>query len=360
MRNRTIYNAEAIFVGPTPSSGLMQSSGYSGINNLTQIDRVQSANYSFNVARTDVHQYGQLGRIDAVILTPPTVTLDFSYLLTNINNESGLGFSVNQGVSCISGFLDGTQSDKNYFISIAPDGADNQGFSGTRQVYGFGNGFVSSYSAEAAVGGLPTASIAVEAFNFTAYATGSGESPAINISNGAPVIGSPFYIPVAGTGHANQVTALRPGDISFSLAGVNTIGVDPVDLKIQSFKMSVDLGRDTINALGQLYPKSKPLKVPINSKIDIEAVVGDYAAGTLNNILCNDSEYTLTINLKQPACYPAIGATGVQFQFRGAKLANQNFTSSVGPNKTISLGFTAQCGGPQDLRGIFISGVYNP
>lgn len=354
-RNRNIYSAEAIFVGPSPATG--QHTGVAGVNLLTQISRVQSANYSFNVERTDINQYAQLGRIDSVILTPPTVSLDFSYLLTNVTNESGLGLSVNQGVSVISGLLDGTQGDKNYFISIAPDGADNAGYAGARQVYGFGNGFLASYGAEGAVGGLPMGSVTVEAFNFRAYGAATGVSPAINVTDGTAVAGAPFTIPTATSGAAGQVTALRPGDISFSLAGVNTIGVDPVDLKIQSFKLNVELGRDNINALGQLYPKSKPLKVPVNSKIDIEAIVGEAQAGNLNDILCNDSEYTLSITLRNPACAPAVGATGMKFDFKGAKLAGQNFSSSIGPNKTVSLSFTAQAAGPQDPRGIFLSGL---
>ena len=275
-------------------------------------------------------------------MAPPSVSLDFSYLLTNVTNESGLGFTVNQNVSIISGFLSEQQDDRNYYISIAPDGSDNAGFAGARQVYGFGNGFITSYGVEAAVGGFPTASIGVEAYNFRAYGSGSGASPAISEIDGTAISTSPFVIPTATTGAVNQVSTLRPGDISFSLAGLNTVGVDPVDLKIQSFKMSVELGRDSITALGQLYPKAKPLKAPITSKIDI---------------LCNDSEYTLSVTMKTPACAPAQGLTGVKFDFRGAKLAGQNFSSSIGPNKTVSLSFTAQASGPQDARGIFLSGL---
>lgn len=358
-RNRTIYNAETIFVGRSPATGYHQSSGASGVNYLTQLHRIQSANYSFNVERTDINQYGQLGRIDSIILNPPTVSLDFDYLLTNVNNESGIGLTVNRGVSVISGFLSEAEGDKNYFISIAPEGQDSANYSGSRQVYGFGNGFVSAYSAEGAVGGLPTAKVSVEAFNFRAYGSSTGASPAINPVDGTSITNAPFSIPTASTGYAAQVSALRPGDISLSLAGVQTLGVDPVDLKVQSFNLSVELARENINALGQLYPKSKPLQVPVNSTISVEAIVGDAQAGNLNDILCNDVEYNLSIILRDPACAPAVGATGVKFDFYGAKLASQNFSSSIGPNKTVSLSFSAQASGPQDARGIFISGKFN-
>lgn len=357
-RTRNIYNAETIFVGRSPSTGLHQSSGASGVNYLTQLHRVQSASYSFNVDRKDINQYGQLGRIDAIILDPPKVSLEFTYLLTNVNNESGIGLTVNKGVSVISGFLAETEGDKNYFISIAPEGQDSANFSGSRQTYGFGNGFVSAYSAEGAVGGLPTANVSVEAFNFRAYGASTGASPAINPIDGTSISNAPFSLPTASSGYNSQVSALRPGDISFSLAGVSTLGVDPVDLKIQSFNLSVELARENINALGLLYPTAKPLQVPVNSKIDVEAIVGDAQAGNLNDILCNDAEYNLSITLREPACAPAVGATGIKFDFRGAKLVSQNFSSSIGPNKSVSLSFSAQASGPQDPRGIFVSGRF--
>ncbi len=356
---RVIYNQEALFVGPSPATGFMFSSGTSGANLLKQIHRVQSANYSFNIDRVDVNEYGVLGRIDAIIVNPPTVSLDFTYLLTNINNESGLGLTVNRGVSCVSGFLSKAEDDRNFFISIAPQGQDNATYAGTRSVYGFGNGFVTSYSAEGAVGGLPTATVNVEAFNFRGYVNETGFSPAINPTDGTPLT-TTFQVPVATTGYANQVSALRPGDIQFSLAGVNTLGVSASDLKIQSFNLGVELAREDINKLGSMYPNSKEIQVPINATLSVEAIVGDAAANNLNDVLCNDSEYNLTVTLRNPACAPAIGATGIQYQLRGAKLQSQNFSSSIGPNKSVSLEFNAQLSGPQDqIHGLFISGRYD-
>ncbi len=298
-----------------------------------------------------------MSRIDAIIINPPTVSLSFNYLLTDVNNESELGLTVNNGVSVISGFLSNAEADRNFFISIAPDGQDSANYAGTRSVYGFGNGFVTSYTAEGAVGGLPTASVNVEAFNFRSYLASTGDSPAISPVDGTQILNAPFSIPVATTGYQGQVSALRPGDIQFSLSGVQTLGVDPLDLKIQSFNIAVELARENIDALGQLYPKAKPLRVPINTTLSIDAIVGDVAAGNLNDVLCNNSEYSLSVILRNPACAPAIGTTGIKFDIKGAKLVSQSFTSSIGPNKTVSLQFTAQVGGPQDTtHGVFVSG----
>ena len=66
-RNRIIYQSEALYV----SSGrypLLDSGDHA------QLERVQSANYSFNINRQDVNQYGTLARIGTEIIEPPTVT----------------------------------------------------------------------------------------------------------------------------------------------------------------------------------------------------------------------------------------------------------------------------------------------
>ena len=69
-RKRVIYQSEALFSGSS------------------NIERVQSINYSFTVPRTDVNQYGQLGQIERIITEVPTVSLDFTYHLNGTTNET--------------------------------------------------------------------------------------------------------------------------------------------------------------------------------------------------------------------------------------------------------------------------------
>ena len=92
-RNRIIYQSEALYAGPSPATGnhFTDQNIESGTL-VKQLHRVQSANYSFNIARQDVNQFGELAAIDRVILESPTVSLDFSYLLNSFANESLLGF----------------------------------------------------------------------------------------------------------------------------------------------------------------------------------------------------------------------------------------------------------------------------
>ena len=118
-----------------------------GKANFHQIHRVQSANYSFAINRTDINQFGNLARIDTAVIEAPTVSLDFSYLLTDGTNEDKLGISVdpaNSGsaiaspggvqvqTSAISGMLANT-SGRNFHILTTKEGADANGNAGPLQ-----------------------------------------------------------------------------------------------------------------------------------------------------------------------------------------------------------------------------------
>ena len=176
-RNRVIYQSEALFVTKQYSGNKTIDivDATHNANNETiaegqhhQIHRVQSANYSFAINRTDVNQFGNLARIDTAVIEAPTVSLDFTYLLTNGNNEDKLGISVdgsNSGIaggeegaavegikvatSAISGLLSNT-SGRNYHILTTKEGTDandntsaGQGESST--IISIGNGFITNY-----------------------------------------------------------------------------------------------------------------------------------------------------------------------------------------------------------------------
>jgi len=98
-RNRVIYQSEALYVGPTPSTG------YQAEHSIKQIHRVQTCNYSFNIDRTDVNQFGELAAIDRIALDTPTVALDFSYLLANFENETNLGLVTDGSDTTIKNLL---------------------------------------------------------------------------------------------------------------------------------------------------------------------------------------------------------------------------------------------------------------
>ena len=298
-KNRIIYQSEALYAGPSPATGYhmgattvaaiaptgvdsVTASSEMGVSFVNQLQRIQTANYSFNITRQDVNQFGELAAIDRVILESPTVSLDFSYILGSLVNEHNIGFTITPSGStsvsaALQGILNKTEDERNYFIKTVAEGTDALGGSDVAttsppSVIGIGNGFVTSYSTEGAVGDFPTASVSVEALNMDFTAGVSGNFiPAVDPANGTKDATRKYALPSgmsdAGTNpsgvqpqpHANAsgVSALRPGDISLSwfpngaTAELTQLtGIVLSDAKIQSYTMSFDLSRDPLQKLG--------------------------------------------------------------------------------------------------------------
>lgn len=353
-RKRVIYQSEALFVGAT------------GAATPTQLHRVQNANYGFDITRTDVNQYGQLAAIDRVIVEQPTVSLDFSYYASSGQNEQALGFFLGSTKGALADILSGGKDINNYYIYVSPEGTDANidtsatGINGSRgQVIGIGNGGLTSYSIEAAVGGFPTVSVAAEGLNMKFYGATTGYTPDVNPADGSANATNTFAIPLPSTGVG--YTALRPGDILLSISG---LGVNAGDLKIQNFSISTDIGRDPIQKLGSKFAFSREITFPVTVSANVEAIIGDVGGtdnlgNALTDIVCNDgNSYNLTFNLGAPSnnCDTSYTPYALQYILKGAKLDSQSFSSAIGDNKSVTLGFSAQIGGPSDLnKGLFIS-----
>ena len=343
-RKRVIYQSEALFVGAT------------GDASPKQLNRVQSANYSFEVSRQDINQYGQLASIDRIILEQPTVNFDFSYYLNSGENEANLGLSVATGAGIIatagtpalSGILTANKDTHNYYILTVGAGKDANidGKTGGKTI-GIGNGFLSSYSMEASVGNIPTVSINGEGMNMRFYADISGTLPTINPEDGSSVAGT-FTIPnpVTGAGYS----ALRPGDVDLTIAGAT--GVVSSDLKIQKASVKFDLGRDPIQKLGSRFAFTREIKFPVTVTMSVDAIMGDVEAANLADIINNDSaKHNLQIKINKPNT----DTEAISYVLRGAKLDSQDFSSSIGDNKSVTMNWSAQIGGPNDqVGGLFI------
>jgi hypothetical protein len=367
-RKRVIYQSEALFVAPTGTA--------TGAFAPTQLQRVQSANYGFDIARTDVNQYGQLAAIDRVIISQPTVNLDFSYYANSGQNEQAIGFVLNPSGTtgtnlrgALSNILSGGADVKNYYILISPEGTDaniDSGIAtGQGKVIGIGNAGLTSYSVEAKVGGFPTVSVNAEALNMKFYGATTGFAPDVNPADGKSNTGQ-FIMPIPNSG--NGYTALRPGDVTLSISG---LGVNAGDLKIQSFTLAADIGRDPIQQLGSKYAFSREITFPVTIKATAEAIIGDIAGAdnignTLNDLVCDDSKnYTIVFGLGSPSidCDSTTlpSPYALKYTLKGAKLDSQSFSSAIGDNKSVTLAFSAQIGGPNDTnKGLFIETSTNP
>jgi hypothetical protein len=387
-RNRIIYQSEALYAGPSPATGAQYSSASSGAFTVAQLHRIQSINYQYNIPRRDVNQFGELAAIDRVSLESPTVSADFDYLVNSLANERTLGFTINSGttdVSCISGILNKTQDERNYFVKTVSEGSDAVGLAttdNTNTFIGIGNGFISSYTTEGSVGNFPRTQVSIEGLN-VAFSKSSGIATGIaaglsGLAGGCAIL-TPAITPTDGTKinafaaipHATSnfagvttgthaVSVLRPGDITFTLqeAGTSTTfadgGLDITDAKIQSYNINLGLGREPLDKLGSKYSFSREIQFPITVSFSLQANVGDLVTGNLADIVTADKSYDLYVNLK----HPTTAATQIRYALKGAKLDGQNFSSSIGANKSVTLNFSTQIGGPQQTGvGLFMSGV---
>ncbi len=430
-RTRVIYQSEAVYctVNAAFNTGALSD------GDIEQLARVQSANYSFSVSRQDVNQFGNLAAIDQIITETPTVSFDTSYYLANFSNENRLGFSVTPSggatptfSSCIENIIDSTTNDyqKNYFILTSKEGKDANDntttgdFSYGASIIGIGNGFLSSYSSEGAVGGLPTVSVNMEGQNMNfvnlPYSGGvtdflgcglamnptrdevtyiSGDSPAVESSNGKAVgVSVKLPVPVTdlSTADGDSISTLRPGDITLTLAkqlggewnaAGNTAtglyqsteasnmtnpdyaGASITDAHIQSYNLSFDLSRSPIQKLGNKFSFARSIDFPINASLSIDAIVSNLTTGSLASIINCDDKFDARISLKNPKCYDGADAqdnTDVcNYILKGVKLNSQSFSSDIGSNKTVTLDFSTQIGGPDQFdHGVFMSGYHTP
>ena len=399
-RNRVIYQSEALYVSKNVNS--------TGSGEHRQLTRVQNANYNFSIDRQDVNQFGQLARIDALVLKTPTVSLDFSYYPTDGFNERAMGFYVQTGTEAAGNFSSGqmgNSSGQHYYIVTTAEGTDlnyettADSLSGN-SVIGIGNGFLTNYSIDASVGNLPTAKITVEGLNMNSsvygpyvVATGAGGtlitgtgalSPQVDPTQGivaqSNLSGAQQKIvilptPSQGTG-SNTPNALRPGDIvlNFGAYGgasatsvqtglavpianiygdANGIGSD--GLHLQSASLALPLSRTPIERLGSRFAFARVVDFPIVATLNVSAIVNEVQARNLAVMLDDNAERDIVMRIKNSK---NTAQDAMVFTLKGSRLKSESFSSSIGSNKTVDLVFETQIGGPNDAdHGVFLSGI---
>ena len=376
---------------------------------VRQLNRVQNANYSFSFNRQDVNQFGQLHRIDSVAIDPPTVSLDFSYYINNGANEKLIGFHINDYDSMLDNtaqnFINMKEQEddfegKNFFILTTPQGEDavkNDAWDAGGNVVddsghstiALGNGYVTNYSVEASVGGMPTASVTVEGLNLKSDSGFHNKSlPAVDNSRGTPIEATCFTLPppvsgvlddsssdpTAGDGdlfsaQAEGFSCLRPGDIEMHLGTEGRAGMmnklpsgtpptdhEPLGCHVQSFSIELPMGRTPLQRLGTPYAYTRPVDLPLTVNINVSAIVADLKSGNVADHLFNFENHDLHFILREPQI-DGRGPIALAFYAKGAQLESESFSSSIGDNKSVDLTFTCQVGGAEDnSRGLMIAG----
>lgn len=385
-RNKTIYNAELVYSGPSPATGYHFSShgtdvanhASTGVSLIKELFRVQSFSFDFETPKREVYQFGELAAIDRLVVDTPTVTVNLSYLAASFQNEKRLGFTISSGANittCISGFLSKATDERNIFAKIVAEGDDAIDNSSTSYVVaGFGNMGVTSYQAQGAVGDFPTATITLEGQNAkfdtanatnSYYTTGISSIPAVDAS-GNLITPIKYALPTGTTSAGNNpsdYSVLLPGDINFSIGTWQDGFFDFEDLKVQDYSIGVELSRTPLLKLGSKTAFSREIDVPVNATLQLNAIVGDYATGSLSENIKRNTPYNAAIIINKPSFSYGVadagaGTPAMRYDLKGAYVDSINFGLDIGSNKTVAINMTCPISGPQDItRGIFFSGI---
>jgi hypothetical protein len=374
-KNRVIYQSQAVYAGRDKNAkgdtGWQSESGDGSAthaNHPNQLKRVQSANYGFDITRTDVNQFGELARIDSIILESPVVNFDSSWYLCNFYNEDQIGLKVNQtGVanaslaSILSDVLTSHAGERNYYIRVVDEGSDAKGYTNASEVstnsdvIGIGNAFLTNWSCEGAVGGFPTANITVEGMNIAFTKGTGGLQPWVSGANGAKNTSKYFTLPAvtsAGDSASTQ-SAIKPGDVTLTLPSEQG-GAELGQMHVQSFNAAVDMSREPLQKLGSRFAYSREITFPINATMSVDALVSDMKTGDLVDMIDRNIDNTIIVNMTNTA---GDSKGDMAIVMKKAKLDSQSLSQSIGDNQTVTYNWSAQIGSSTDTaNGLFLSG----
>jgi hypothetical protein len=397
-RNRIIYQSEALFISENELST-------SEVHHK-QLNRIQNIEYSFEIPRQYINQYGQLGAIDSMVVSSPTVSLNFSYYLTNLDNENLLGFYVKKQTAVytgsngvrttkqngnISGYTINNDSNfvsnkiskesgVNFYIATSSEGSDlnfENSISG-KPIIGIGNALVQNYSIQAQVGQFPTVSVEMNGLNinsslYKSYRVSQSSEevgfplPSVNIQDGKSLsLNNDGYYVLAKLPNPNpdtgefKINALRPSDITLDFADFNSRTITNLNnendaLNLQSFSLTIDLNRDINQELGYKFVNSRPVQYPIIATLNVSAIVNEIQTLNLIKNIDDSKGKSILVSIKNPK---NTKENAVVFDLRNFILTDESFVSNINENKNVNLTFQGFFGSSSDLsNGVFASGL---
>jgi len=312
-RTRIISQNKAVYASTT---GIFVDETHDELN-PQQLNRIDTLSFDVDLAssRQDIREFGQLSRIGVQTMSDIAPSVSLGYYLGDGKNEILLGlYSSNDGSlanstlqgSIVSGITAENEDyrEKNLYVLTAKEGEDafNEtiftGQNTSHDVIGFGNCVLTNYTANFAVGEIPRADVEMEASNIVFW-TGSHvglRNPAIN-EDGNRADQGLITLTAPVTGKSEDILVLRPDDvhvtfknneISKIVAAQDAVlvgGTHFGDVCVQSCSVELPLSRGNIECLGKERAYAKPLEFPINVTLNMSAVLKNFSAGALENVL---------------------------------------------------------------------------
>ena len=149
-RQRIIYQSQAVKIGDNVAMG------------------VQSCSYGLDVTREDVLQFGDLGAVDRIILEAPVANMEVSMYVN--------GLTASQVNDVLQDGISGNPID----ISIGLDSTEGEDYGTADTAVTIVSGALTSMSAEASVGSIPTMTMGFEGTDLS-YAVKTVAPPATDI-----------------------------------------------------------------------------------------------------------------------------------------------------------------------------------
>lgn len=356
-------------------------------NLLRTLNLVQNTSFNFSPSRNEVSQIGGTDSIvSRKVSSQPEISFSFSHILSDGRNEDMLGFCISGDNSAFLSGIHEKDKDRNFFLAISDDQSEDfnlQKDYSNIDVLAFGNCFPVSYSLNAAVGSLSTASVEYLAANVkaekpnTAYTVVdaasntdravSGVIPAINPENGQIATDEKTHgylissgsISEKGTINSGDIHYLRPGDIELTLPPMSAPGAlisGNNKMHINQLAINIPIGRTSSVGFGSNYVTERKLSLPILADINFSAVANSFTQENLDNIFTKDEEYTFTITLRDPTSSAGGVPTNkaIELEVTQAKCQSQSISEAIGGNMEVNAAFTFEC---TPFTGLKFSGI---
>jgi len=350
--NRVIYSANTVLASDSPGSD-----NHTGLFEVKNIDRIQSASVSIN---SQVNRYKQIGYGTFLFnnfYVAPEVSCEINYYCSDTSNESILGIPVDNS-SILSNFAT-TGKDINLFLlSDVEDGRDITDlnvYTGLN-VFGIGNAVITNYSVRGSINEIPTVSISFAANNIL-YDTYTGQNLVPSLTLSGNQTGCRYNISSGVFDKANYVSsqsdrlvAIRPGDIQVVVTQPSLAGgiYNATTGKIQNFQISVPFDRKNLLGFGNNFSFDKKLLYPVVGTVSFNALFDKLLTGNYSKVFDLDESSTIQISFND-----CDAINQIVYTIENAKLVSENFNFDIGS----SVNFDGSFEFPVDLNnGFKISG----
>lgn len=350
------YDALAVFVGPSVTSGSYPS----GL--INQLHRVQSTEYGIEIQRENTLGLGT-ANVNDQVMQSPFVNLTIDYLVTDGSNEKALGLVVDGSHGALVN-LESGQNDYYMLISKEP-----------KMVLAVGNGMLERYSVNGRIGGFLQATAGIKAFNIKGDEGTSGNpNPRVD-AFGRIDESTTYQLPEPTQGIVNREDGfienniyIGPKDIQVAIPNNSAFGMilsGDNSSYLQSFDLAINIERSELTRLGEKYPFSRCLKLPVDISLRTEFVLNRWTADRIQNYLCQDI-YDIDIDIKSSKC-EQIGEdwdtvnniSKLKYALRGLKFKGMSIADSISNRTTVDIEWGVQVGNLLDLqKNLFISGNF--